>query len=111
MALTYTVAGVFAGMFGANLAATLQDPWIVSTFALVFVLLALLMFGFYDLQIPVSWQAGLASLSHRQRSGTWAGVAAMGSLSALIVGPCVAAPLAGVLIYIRSRSACAVENR
>ena len=100
MALTYTVAGVLAGMFGANLAAAFQDPWIVSAFALVFVLLALSMFGFYDLQMPASWQAGLASLSSRQRGGTYAGVAAMGALSALIVGPCVAAPLAGVLIYI-----------
>ena len=100
MALTYTVAGVLAGLFGANLAAAFQDPWIVSTFALVFVLLALSMFGFYDLQIPASWQAGLAAASHRQRGGSYAGVAAMGALSALIVGPCVAAPLAGVLIYI-----------
>ena len=100
MALTYTVAGVLAGLFGANLAAAFQDPWIVSAFALVFVLLALSMFGFYELQMPASWQAGLAAVSHRQRGGTWAGVAAMGGLSALIVGPCVAAPLAGVLIYI-----------
>ena len=100
MALTYTAAGVLAGLFGANLAAAFQDPWIVSAFVAVFVLLALSMFGFYDLQMPASWQAGLAALSHRQRGGTWAGVAAMGALSALIVGPCVAAPLAGVLIYI-----------
>ena len=100
MALTYTVAGVLAGLFGANLAAAFQDPWIVSAFVLVFVLLALSMFGFYDLQIPSSWQAGLAAVSHRQRGGTYAGVAVMGTLSALIVGPCVAAPLAGVLIYI-----------
>ena len=100
MALTYTVAGVLAGLFGANLAAAFQDPWIVSAFALVFVLLALSMFGFYDLQLPVSWQARLAALSRRQQGGTWAGVAVMGALSALIVGPCVAAPLAGVLIYI-----------
>ena len=100
MALTYTVAGVLAGLFGANLAAAFQDPWIVSAFALVFVLLALSMFGFYDLQLPASWQAGLATLSRRQQGGTWAGVAVMGALSALIVGPCVAAPLAGVLIYI-----------
>ena len=100
MALTYTVAGVLAGLFGANLAAAFQDPWIVSAFAGVFVLLALSMFGFYDLQIPASWQARLAAASHRQRGGTWAGVATMGALSALIVGPCVAAPLAGVLIYI-----------
>ena len=100
MALTYTVAGVLAGLFGANLAAAFQDPWIVSAFALVFVLLALSMFGFYELQMPASWQARLAALSHRQRGGTYAGVGAMGALSALIVGPCVAAPLAGVLIYI-----------
>ena len=100
MALTYTVAGVLAGLFGANLAAAFQDPWIVSAFSLVFVLLALSMFGFYELQMPASWQARLAAVSHRQRGGTLAGVAAMGALSALIVGPCVAAPLAGVLIYI-----------
>ena len=100
MALTYTVAGVLAGLFGANLAAAFQDPWIVSAFALVFVLLSLSMFGFYDLQVPASWQARLAAVSHRQRGGTYAGVAVMGALSALIVGPCVAAPLAGVLIYI-----------
>ena len=100
MALTYTVAGVLAGLFGANLTAAFQDPWILSAFALVFVLLSLSMFGFYDLQIPTSWQGRLAALSHRQRGGTYAGVAVMGTLSALIVGPCVAAPLAGVLIYI-----------
>ena len=100
MALTYTVAGVLAGLFGANLAAAFQDPWILSGFALVFVLLALSMFGFYDLQIPASWQARLTALSHRQRGGTYAGVGVMGALSALIVSPCVAAPLAGVLIYI-----------
>ena len=100
MAFTYTVAGVLAGLFGANLAAAFQDPWILSAFALVFVLLALSMFGFYVLQMPASWQARLAALGHRQRGGTYAGVGAMGTLSALLVGPCVAAPLAGVLIYI-----------
>ena len=100
MAFTYAVAGVVTGLFGANLAAAFQAPWIVSGFALVFVLLALSMFGFYDLRIPASWQAKLAALSHRQQSGTYVGVGAMGALSALIVGPCVAAPLAGVLIYI-----------
>ena len=72
MALTYTAAGVLAGLFGANLAAAFQDPWIVSAFALVFVLLALSMFGFYELQMPASWQAGLAALSRRQRGGTYA---------------------------------------
>ena len=100
MALTYAVAGVVTGLLGANFTAAFQDPWIVSGFALVFVLLSLSMFGFYDLQIPASWQTRLAAISHRQAGGTYIGVGVMGVLSALIVGPCVAAPLAGVLIYI-----------
>ncbi|KXX64692.1 protein-disulfide reductase DsbD [Marichromatium gracile] len=100
MALTYTVAGVLAGLFGANLQAAFQDPWILGAFALVFVALALSMFGFYDLQLPASLQSRLAALSNRQQGGTLAGVAIMGLLSALIVGPCVAPPLFGALIYI-----------
>lgn len=100
MAATYTAAGVIAGLFGANLQAAFQNPWILSTFSVVFVLLALSMFGFYDLQIPTSWQARLAGASNRQEGGTYIGVGIMGFLSALIVGPCVAAPLAGALIYI-----------
>lgn len=100
MAATYTIAGVIAGLFGANLQIVFQDPWVLSAFAVIFVLLALSMFGLYDLQIPAGWQARLASLSNRQQGGTYFGVAIMGFLSALIVGPCVAAPLAGALIYI-----------
>ena len=100
MALTYTVIGVLAGLFGANIQAAFQDPWVLSTFALLFVLLALSMFGFYELQLPSSWQSKLSSLSNRQKGGSYAGVAVMGFLSALIVGPCVAPPLAGALIYI-----------
>ena len=102
MAVAYTAAGVAAGLFGAgaNLQAAFQDPWILSVFIVMFVLLALSMFGFYDLQIPASWQTRLIQVSNRQRSGTYVGVAVMGVLSALIVGPCVAAPLAGALIYI-----------
>ena len=100
MSVTYTIAGVVAGLFGANLQAALQNPWVLSSFALVFVLLALSMFGLYDLQLPSSWQSRLTELSNRQRGGTLVGVAVMGLLSALIVGPCVAPPLAGVLIYI-----------
>jgi thiol:disulfide interchange protein DsbD len=73
---------------------------VLSSFALVFVLLALSMFGFYDLQLPSSWQSRLTELSNRQRGGSLVGVAVMGFLSALIVGPCVAPPLAGALIYI-----------
>ena len=100
MAATYTVAGVFAGLFGENLQAAFQNPWILTTFAGVFVLLALSMFGFYDLQMPAFLQSRLSEISGRQKGGSLTGVAVMGFLSALIVGPCVAAPLAGALIYI-----------
>lgn len=100
MALTYTVAGVIAGLSGENLQAAFQNPWILGSFATVFVLLSLSMFGFYDLQIPASWQSKLSEISNKQQGGTLTGVAIMGFLSALIVGPCVAAPLAGALIYI-----------
>jgi len=100
MSLTYTLAGVLAGMFGQNLQAAFQNPWILSFFALVFVLLALSMFGFYELQLPSRWQSRLAETSNRQKGGSYVGVAVMGFLSALIVGPCVAPPLAGALIYI-----------
>jgi thiol:disulfide interchange protein DsbD len=100
MALTYTAAGVLAGLFGANLQAAFQNPWILISFSAIFVLLALSMFGFYELQLPASVQAKLADVSNKQQGGTLTGVAIMGLLSALIVGPCVAPPLAGALIYI-----------
>jgi len=100
MAVTYTIAGVFAGLFGENLQAAFQNPWMLSGFAAVFVLLSLSMFGFYDLQMPAFLQSRLTEVSNRQKSGSLTGVAIMGFLSALIVGPCVAAPLAGALIYI-----------
>ncbi len=100
MALTYTVAGVIAGLFGSNLQAAFQNPWILSTFALVFVALSFSMFGFYELQMPNAIQSKLTEISNRQQGGTLSGVAIMGFLSALIVGPCVAAPLMGALIYI-----------
>jgi len=100
MAVTYTVAGVVAGLFGENLQATFQNPWILGSFAGVFVLLSLSMFGFYELQMPNFIQSRLTEYSNKQQGGTLTGVAIMGFLSALIVGPCVAAPLAGALIYI-----------
>jgi thiol:disulfide interchange protein DsbD len=100
MAMTYTTAGVLAGLFGANLQATFQNPWILGLFSLIFVALALSMFGFYELQLPSRVQSRLAEMSNRQEGGTLAGVAIMGLLSALIVGPCVAPPLAGALIFI-----------
>ena len=100
MAVTYTVAGVAAGVFGENIQAAFQNPWILGSFAAVFVLLSLSMFGFYELQMPSAIQSKLTEYSNKQQGGTYVGVAIMGFLSALIVGPCVAAPLAGALIYI-----------
>jgi thiol:disulfide interchange protein DsbD len=100
MAATYTTAGVVAGLAGANLQALFQNPWILAFFAGLFVAMALSMFGLYDLQVPARLQSTLSRLSNRQQGGTFIGVGIMGFLSALIVGPCVAAPLAGALIYI-----------
>lgn len=100
MAAAYTIAGVLAGIFGANLQAAFQNPWILASFAVVFVLLALSMFGFYELQLPSSLQSKITNISNQQQGGSLTGVAIMGFLSALIVGPCVAPPLAGALIYI-----------
>ena len=100
MAFAYAIAGVIAGLLGFNLQAELQNPWLLSAFALLFVLLALSMFGFYELQLPSSWQGKLRELSNHQKGGTWLGVAIMGFLSALIVGPCVAPPMAGAFLYI-----------
>jgi thiol:disulfide interchange protein DsbD len=102
MAVTYTVAGILAGLFGQNLQAVFQNPWILSSFVLIFILLALSMFGFYELQLPSSWQTRLSSVSNKQEGGQLWGVAVMGFLSALIVGPCVAPPLMAALIVIGS---------
>ena len=100
MAVTYTVAGIAVGLSGENVQALFQDPWILSSFALLFVVLSFSMFGFYELQMPGSIQNKLTSISNNQKGGTLVGVAIMGFLSALIVGPCVTAPLIGALIYI-----------
>jgi thiol:disulfide interchange protein DsbD len=100
MAFAYTVVGVLAGLFGSNLQVWFQNPWILGGFAIVFVLLALSMFGFYELQMPSSIQGKLSAISNQQSSGKMMSAAIMGLLSALIVGPCVTAPLIGALIYI-----------
>ena len=100
MALTYAIVGVIAGLFGANLQATFQNAWVLAAFAAIFIALSLSMFGFYDLQLPSSLQTKLTELSNKQEGGTLTGAAIMGSLSALIVGPCVAPPLMGALIFI-----------
>ena len=100
MAAAYTAAGVVAGFSGVSLQGAFQDPVVIVIFSLVFVALALSMFGFYRLELPAAWQTRLAGLSQRQQGGAYLGVAVMGLLSALIVGPCIAPPLAGALIYI-----------
>jgi thioredoxin:protein disulfide reductase len=104
MAFTYATLGVVVGLFGAkmNLQAALQSPPVLITFAVVFVLLALSMFGLYELQLPQAWQNRVNALSQNQRGGAYVGVAVMGSLSSLVVSPCLSAPLAGALIYLSS---------
>jgi thiol:disulfide interchange protein DsbD len=100
MAIVYTALGVAAGLAGEGLAGALQNPWVLGTFALLMALLSLSMFGFYELQVPAALQSKLSTVSNRQSSGKLAGVFVMGAISALIVGPCVAAPLAAALVYI-----------
>jgi thiol:disulfide interchange protein DsbD len=100
MAVTYTVAGVLAGLFGQNLQAVFQNPWILGFFIAIFIALAFSMFGFFELQLPSSLQTRLSQASNQQQGGSLTGVAVMGFLSALIVGPCVAPPLAAALIVI-----------
>ena len=100
MAIVYTALGVAAGLIGEGLAAALQNPWVLGAVGLAMAAMALSMFGVYELQLPSSLQSRLAAASGRQSAGKLAGVFAMGAISALIVGPCVAAPLAGALVYI-----------
>jgi len=103
MALIYTALGVAAGLLGQGLAAYLQHPWVLLGFAALMVLLALSMFGLYELQLPASVQSWLGAGSSRLPGGKFVSVFAMGVVSALVVSPCVSAPLAGALLYI-SRS-------
>lgn len=100
MAVVYTAVGVGAGLAGEGLAAMLQTPWVLGVFALLLIALSLSMFGLYELQLPQRWQTRLTESSNRRQGGQIAGAAAMGAISALIVGPCVTAPLAGALAYI-----------
>jgi thiol:disulfide interchange protein DsbD len=100
MALAYAAAGIAAAYSGTLLAAALQNPWVLGAFAAVFVWLALSMFGLYDIALPGFLHHRLSSAHQRLRGGRIASVAAMGAFSAVIVSPCVAAPLAGALLYI-----------
>ncbi len=100
MSLVYTALGVAAGLIGASLAVWLQTPWVLTLFAIILAVLALAMFDVFTLQAPTGMQSALNARLSRIPGGRYGGVFAMGMLSALIVGPCVAAPLAGVLLFI-----------
>ncbi|EJN18090.1 protein-disulfide reductase DsbD [Pseudomonas sp. GM80] len=100
MALVYAAMGVIAALLGANLQAWLQNPWLLGTFAAIFVVLALPMFGFFELQLPVALRDRLEHASRSRSGGSLVGAGALGALSGLLVGPCMTAPLAGALLYI-----------
>lgn len=100
MSVTYTAAGIMTGLLGENLQAMFQNPWIIGSFSGLFVILSLSMFGLFELQLPHALQHRLHQISHKQQGGSIAGAAVMGLLSGLIVGPCLAPPLAGALIFI-----------
>lgn len=100
MAGTYAVVGVVAGLAGANLQATLQSPWLLSAFAALFLILASSLFGLFELRLPSVLVNRVESAGRSRSGGSLAGAAALGFLSALLVGPCMTAPLAGALLYI-----------
>jgi thiol:disulfide interchange protein DsbD len=100
MSLTYALVGAIVAQLGANLQIIMQSPWAIGIFSIIFILLALSMFGFYEFKLPNSWQAKIAGTSRNQRGGHYLGAAIMGCLSTLILSPCVTAPLIGVLSYI-----------
>lgn len=100
MALVYASMGVLAAMLGANLQALLQQPWVLGSFAAVFILLSLPMFGFFELQLPVFLRDRLENASRQRNGGSLVGAGVLGALSGLLVGPCMTAPLAGALLYI-----------
>lgn len=100
MSVTYAAVGAIVALLGTNLQISMQSPWTISIFSLIFVLLALSMFGFYEFKLPDAWQAKIAGSSRTQRGGHYLGAAIMGCLSTLILSPCVTAPLIGVLTYI-----------
>ena len=99
-ALVYAFAGILSAVFGANILSAMQNPWVIVTFSILFVALAFSMFGYYEIEIPKSLQNFANQKSDKAKGSGIIGIAVMGALSALIVGPCVAPPLAGALIFI-----------
>ncbi len=100
MAITYTLVGVISGMLGADIQSAMQSPWVLTLFAIMFFALALSLFGYYEIQLPSSWQSKINSISDNAQGSGILGTAVMGFLSAFIIGPCVAPPLAGAVIFI-----------
>ena len=100
MAATYTAAGAVAALAGSQVQALFQKPWLITLFAGLFVVLALGMFGLFELQMPSAIQTRLANMANRQKGGTFVGTAVIGALTALIVTTCVAPPLIGALTFI-----------
>ena len=100
MAMTYTVVGLVAGLLGADLQAAMQNPWVLTIFAGVFVALAISLFGYYEIGLPASWQSKLSKASDNAQGKGILGTVIMGALSALIVGPCTAAPISGAVVFI-----------
>ena len=100
MSFAYSLAGIIAGIFGANLQASLQNPYVLVVFALIFIALAFSMFGYFEIRLPASLQTKINKTTDGKEKQGMLGIAIMGFLSALIVGPCVAPPLAGALVYI-----------
>ncbi len=99
-AITYSLAGVAAAMMGSSLQAWLQQPWVIVAVSILFVILALSLFGLFDIRLPRMWQHHITTVSRKQQGGTYPGAFIMGMVSTLIVSPCVTAPLVGVLMYI-----------
>ncbi|MCW8821506.1 MAG: protein-disulfide reductase DsbD, partial [Sulfurovum sp.] len=100
MALTYTAVGVIAGLLGADIQTAMQNPWVLTLFAAMFVALAFSLFGYYEIGLPSSWQSKISKASDNAQGKGILGTAIMGLLSALIVGPCVAPPLGGAVLFI-----------
>jgi thiol:disulfide interchange protein DsbD len=100
MAITYTTVGVISGMVGADIQAIMQSPWVLALFGLMFLALAISLFGYFEIQLPTSWQSKINSASDNAQGNGIVGTAIMGFLSAFIIGPCVAPPLAGAVIFI-----------
>jgi len=100
MAVTYTLVGVISGLLGADIQAAMQSPWVLTGFAVMFFALAISLFGYYEMQLPSSWQTKINSVSDNAQGNGILGTVIMGFLSAFIIGPCVAPPLAGAVIFI-----------